>query len=359
MKVCIVVSNITACAGTERVVIGVANYLVHLKYEVVIISLFSKYGSAYFQLDSNITIIHVGAYKYTEKGWLQKTWGRFSSLYNSYRVIRRVRADIYIGTSVNTNVLSILFSPSKRIIGCEHFAATVPMNSCLRLFRNRIYRRLVRLIVLTQRDCDYYKKNKVKAKVIQNTIPFPIPLSYPYKSKVVLAVGRHSREKAFDRLLSIWKKIEHARLDWHLILVGEGDLLEYNKEVATKLEIKNVQFLPFQKNIQDYYMNASLYFMTSLYEALPMVLIEAKACGCVCISYDCKTGPAEIIKDGNDGFLISEGDEDSFVNKALLLMEDQNKRTIMGKRAMVNAQDYSNISIMPKWKNLLDTVMQI
>lgn len=358
MKIVFIITDITNCAGTERVVTGVANYLASLSYDVSIVSLSSKQGKAYFPLNEKIKISHLNSYSYVNKGLLSRIWGRISSVYKFYTTMRNVQADIYIGTSVNTNVLSLLFCPTNKVIGCEHFSAIAPMNPILRKFRNLIYKKLARLIVLTKHAHDYYTQLGVKVEVIPNSVAFKNSSDLPVKSKIALAVGRHSQEKGFDRLLSIWKEVEKVRTDWELLIIGEGDLYEYNQNVAKTLGLKTVRFLPFQKNVQPYYQKASLYLMTSLYESLPMVLIEAKMCGCVCVSYNCKTGPAEIIKNGEDGCLIPEGNPNLFVEKVLNLMDDQVMMERMGAKAMINAEDYSPDKILPKWKQILNEVYE-
>ena len=86
--------------------------------------------------------------------------------------MRNVQADIYIGTSVNTNVLSLLFCPTNKVIGSEHFSATAPMNPILRKFRNLIYKKLARLVVLTKHAYDYYTQFGIKVEVIPNSVAF-------------------------------------------------------------------------------------------------------------------------------------------------------------------------------------------
>lgn len=358
MKIIFVITNITNCAGTERVVTSIANYFVSLSHEVSIISLFSKQGKAYFPLNNAIKVIHLNSYPYTNKGLVSRIWGRFVSAIKFIKIIRKAPADVYIGTSVNTNVLLLLFNSSKKNIGCEHFAANVPMNTFFRIFRDAIYKNLNRLVVLTKRDFEYYNKKGIAVEIIPNSIPFVVRTNNSFKTNIALAVGRHTRQKSFDRLLYIWKNIENKRTDWELLIIGEGELYEYNQNVANTLGLKTVRFLPFQKDVQSYYQKASLYLMTSLYEALPMVLIEAKMCGCVCVSYDCKTGPAEIIKDGEDGCLIPEGNQNLFVEKVLNLMDDQVMMERMGAKAMINAEDYSPDKILPKWKQILNEVYE-
>lgn len=355
MKIAFVITDITRCAGTERVVVNIANYLVNHSHNISIISLSSAKGGAYFALDERIKIVHLNAYSYTGKGFWSKIRGRFSALRKFNKAMGGSHADIYIGTSVNTNVLLLLFCHSSKIIGCEHFAATVPMNYFLRIFRNLMYRRLDYLVVLTQRDYNYYHNRGVNAIIIPNSVPFVISEGFR-NGKKALAIGRHTQQKSFDRLLEIWRKVEDVRTDWELLIIGEGDLLEYNRGIANKLGLKTVRFLPFQKNVYDFYLESSLYLMTSLYEALPMVLIEAKMCGCVCISYDCETGPAEIIKTGEDGFLIPNGKNELFISQVLALMDDAALRERMSKKAIINSKEYLPENILPKWEMLIDNI---
>jgi glycosyltransferase involved in cell wall biosynthesis len=88
-----------------------------------------------------------------------------------------------------------------------------------------------------------------------------------------------------------------------------------------------------------------------------MVLIEAMASGLPCVAYDCPIGPRAIINDGVNGFLIEDGNVDSFVQKLDLLIEDENLRIKMGKNAQESVKKYDLDSIMQQWKSLFETLL--
>lgn len=353
-KIAIAISDITKCGGTERTVIALANYLSQNVKHVEIISLFSKSDTnTFFSLNEKIEISHLSILSYTGKSPARKLCGWITSLIKCYKGIRCSDSDILIGTSRNTNILLLLYKRGRKVIGCEHFASSVPMNSMLKKMRNISYRKLEKLIVLTERDVFYYSCLNINVKLIPNATPFEMP-RYCEKENVAIAVGRHTEEKAFDKLIKLWKKVEDYTSVWTLYIIGEGELLEYNKQIALENNCRRIKFLPFQKNIIESYKKASLYLMTSLYEALPMVLIEAKTCGCVCVSYDCDTGPREIIVNDEDGFIIPVDDENMFVKRILQLIDDKKLLNIMSKKAVANSKEYSAEYIMPKWLALID-----
>lgn len=353
MKIVIVISNILKCGGTERVVCGVANYLSQ-KYKVEIISLFSNGGESFFELSPNVTIHHLFVDSYENKSFKNKILGWIKSVYSYRKFVKTINPDIYIGTSRNTNIMALLFGGKSIVIGCEHFSALSPMNGFLRKFRDNAYKKLDRLVVLTQKDCNYYKENKIRAEVIPNSVSYTPCNNIQGKSKIALAVGRHSKEKAFDKLIGIWRQIENQNPDWKLYIIGDGELFDYNKSLADKAGLKNVSFIPFQKNIQEYYKQASLYLMTSLYEAFPMVLIEAQTYGCVCISYNCETGPAEIINDRINGCLVEYDNREMFVEKFAMLANNDDLMKNMARKAIHDAERFSPNSIMLKWLNLIN-----
>ena len=176
------------------------------------------------------------------------------------------------------------------------------------------------------------------------------------KSKKVIAVVRNSYEKGLDRLLAIWQKVVANQPDWILDIYGESvtDLKQTVLELGMEL---NVNLNEPVKNISEKYLNSSVYVMTSRSEGFPMVLLEAMACGLPCIAYDCPIGPRSIIKEGNNGFLIEDGNVDSFVQKLELLINDKNLRVKMGENAQESVKVYDLDSIMQQWKSLFESLV--
>ena len=97
--------------------------------------------------------------------------------------------------------------------------------------------------------------------------------------------------------------------------------------------------------------------MTSRSEGFPMVLLEAMASGLPCVAYDCPTGPRVVIEKGENGFLIEDGNVDSFVQKLELLIEDENLRIKMGINAQESVKKYDLESIMQQWKSLFESLV--
>lgn len=105
-------------------------------------------------------------------------------------------------------------------------------------------------------------------------------------------------------------------------------------------------------------MNSSFYVMSSRYEGFGMVLAEAMACGLPCVSFDCPSGPSEIITDGVDGFLVEDGNIGQLAEKIKVLMSNQDLRKQMGEEARKNIQRFSPEKIMPQWDDLFKTVLE-
>lgn len=177
------------------------------------------------------------------------------------------------------------------------------------------------------------------------------------KQKRVIAVARNSYEKGLDRLLIVWQKVVAEHPDWILDIYGDSvtDLRPLVVELGMEF---NVNLNETVKNISEKYLTASLYVMASRSEGFPMVLLEAMASGLPCVAYDCPTGPRAIIKEGENGFLIENGNVDSFVQKLELLIQDENLRVQMAKNAQQSIKKYDLENIMQQWKSLFESLVK-
>lgn len=175
------------------------------------------------------------------------------------------------------------------------------------------------------------------------------------KSKKVIAVARNSYEKGLDRLLVIWKKVVVKHPDWILEIYGES-VIDLSSLIRNLDLENNVNLNEPVKNIADKYLFSSVYVMTSRSEGFPMVLLEAMASGLPCIAYDCPSGPRAIIEDGKNGFLVKDGNVDSFVEKLEKLIENENLRIEMGKKANESTKKYKIETIMQQWKSLFESL---
>ena len=153
--------------------------------------------------------------------------------------------------------------------------------------------------------------------------------------------------------MDIWKKIEEKDSEWKLYIIGSGEDKEKLLNQKESLNLKRVIFIENTKNIKEYYEKASIYLMTSRFEGLPMTLIEAQSFGLPIISYDIKTGPKDIVNNGEDGYLIVDDNRDEFINRFLELSQNRKKIQEFSQRAYENSKRFKLDNIIKKWKEIL------
>ncbi len=212
-----------------------------------------------------------------------------------------------------------------------------------------------KFIVLTEGN-----KNEWKSKNVQ-VIPNPLPFFPDEKStltnKKVIAVGKQSYQKGFDRLLNAWALLGEEFQDWQLHIYGKLDENLGLEKLAEQLKIKDqVFFHAPEKKIEEKYAESSIFVLSSRYEGFGMVLIEAMSFGIPCVSFDCNYGPSDIIRNNEDGFLVENGNEKELVEKLQLLMKNETLRQEMGEKARENVQRFSPQNVVKQWDELFKKI---
>jgi glycosyltransferase involved in cell wall biosynthesis len=155
------------------------------------------------------------------------------------------------------------------------------------------------------------------------------PVEHPWfqsgESPVVLSVGRLTYQKDYGTLLRAFAQVR-KELFCRLVILGEGDERQRLEMLAEQLGVKeDVTFLGFVENPYKYMARASVFALSSRYEGLPNVLIEALACGVPVVSTDCLSGPREILLDGQAGLLVPVGDDKTMAQGILSLLRDRDR----------------------------------
>lgn len=214
-----------------------------------------------------------------------------------------------------------------------------------------------RFVVLTEEDRELWRKLPNMC-VIPNPLPFESLELADVSIKRVIAAGRYDYQKNFEALIDIWSRVAPDFPDWRLDIYGDGGLREALQERVDRLGLRHSLTLQRPtKQIAQEYLSSSVYAMTSRYEGLPMVLLEAQSVGLPIISYTCKCGPRDIITDSVDGFLVEEGDADMFASKLRLLMSDVALRTRMSNAGHKASARYRLSDIMGQWEQLFEEVL--
>jgi glycosyltransferase involved in cell wall biosynthesis len=143
----------------------------------------------------------------------------------------------------------------------------------------------------------------------QASAPIDHPWFSPGAPPVILGVGRLAAQKDFVTLVRAFARVR-ARRPIRLMILGEGKKRRELEELADSLGVRQDLALPgFEENPFAYMARAAVFALSSAYEGLPGVLIQAMACGCPVVSTDCPSGPREILEHGSYGPLVPVGDD--------------------------------------------------
>lgn len=216
----------------------------------------------------------------------------------------------------------------------------------------RSVRKVQMTVALTNGDAEEWRKLTRKVCVIPNAVHLNESGSFSdCQSKTAIFVGRLCMQKDVFLLLRIWKNIHGQHPDWQLNIFGDGELKEDVQSEIDRLDA-NVNLHPPTSNIMDQYKKSSMLLMTSRFEPFGLVLPEAMSCGLPVIAFDCPYGPADIITDGVDGYLIKDRKEDFFSQRVCQLIESHDLRVQMGQNGIISSRRYNTSDIMSKWIQL-------
>lgn len=194
-----------------------------------------------------------------------------------------------------------------------------------------------------------------------HAIPNPIALDDLQKSlgvgdpglpdipgRFILGVGRLHQQKGFDRLLKAFARI--AAADLRLVILGEGSERDKLQAQAEDLGIGPLVHFPGAvENPFPWYRQAACFVLSSRYEGFSNVLIEAMACGCPVVSFDCHYGPSEIIEDGVSGLLVPEGDVEGLARAIRRVLEDDRLRQALRKAGKERARQFDVKEVARQW----------
>ena len=385
MKIAYCLFGTYSAGGLERVTAVKANWLAEHGYEVYLVTSGHAGRPSYYPLHPSVKHIDLGLC-YEVPGAISRfeAYRRNLPKYRKHKelleqLFAEIRPDIAVAAGWHEGTfLYQLKDGSKKII--EHhiwrnanFALyslylkqmshvtllrrvksglLVLWNRWLTYKQGRYDQKFDRLVVLTEEDKTYCTHCPTTS-VIPNPITAPSSEVSPLSDKVILAVGRLDNQKNFPGLIDIWALIAKDYPDWKLRIVGEGytdtRILQKVKEYSLEGQF---ELCPFTNNVQEHYLSSSIFTTTSDFEGFGLVLVEAESMGLPLVSYACPCGPRDIIRDGQDGFLVERGDMKTFAARLRQLIEDEELRRRMGQAAKVNSQRFSLDNVMKQWEAL-------
>lgn len=355
--------------GMERVLANKANYLAQKGHEVVIVTTDQQHKAPFFKLSSSIRQydLNINYSANNGKGIWSKLlffpWKQWKHRARLKKLLGEQKADIVVSMfdgdasflwktkDGSRKVLEIHFSRYKRL-QYNRSGLWKWVDKYRTKQDEAIARKYDRFVVLTEEDRQYWGELP-NIRVIPNANTFETKEAASLENPRAIAVGRLEEQKGFEDMIRAWQHVYSHYPEWKLSIFGQGSLRQKLLDLIESLSLKNVVSLENPvSDIKNKYLDSSILLMTSRYEGLPMSLLEAQCCGLPMVSYTCKCGPRDIIRDGKNGYLIPEGDIQLFAEKVNKIIENQALRKEMGKQSKELSANFQEDRIMGLWESL-------
>lgn len=361
--------------GVERVLTLKANYFAEvLGYDITIILTDGVDKPSFFPLSEKVHVVNLNIG--FEELWFKSFIWKVIHYLPKQRVFKkrltdelfRIRPDFTVSLlRREINFISDIDDGSKKIgeihINRAHYRNFMPnrTNPLKELFAKfwmsgllAKVRRLDRFVVLTEYDRQAWS-DVLQVSVIPNPLPFYPELVSTLQQKRIIAVGRYFDEKGYDMLLKAWSLVEKQAKGWCLDIYGDG-LKSHYVQIANELGLdKNrCRLNDSIVDVQSEYLNSSFFVCSSRYEGFGMGIIEAMACGLPVVAFDCPWGPRSIIRDGEDGMLVEDGNVGLLAETMLSLINNPDLLSSLAQNARTNVQRFKMENIAKKWQLLFD-----
>lgn len=376
MKIVYCTDSICYPGGIQNITITKANGLAQMGHQVWIIVTDNKYPPLH-PIDPKVQVINLDI-NYFEDDWKSKFYVIKSILIKRKqhkkaisKLLNEIKPNVVISTGTSEkNFLAKIQIESKPVFIREIHSLKNYRLAHARTFIDKItaifgdwydyswnIKNYDQIVVLTNEDKEINWKNNNKVCVIGNPITIPIESSTLTSYKFITA-GRLVYIKNHQSLINAWKIVNQKHPDWQLEIWGDGPLKNKLLEQINNLGLDHKVLLKgYTNDIISQMLRASGCILSSLYEGISLVLIEAMSCGLPLISYACPCGPKELIDHGKNGFLCEVNNEIKLAEYICTIIEDNTLRIKMGQASKKKAEEFQLDRILTKWINLFQTLI--
>jgi GalNAc-alpha-(1->4)-GalNAc-alpha-(1->3)-diNAcBac-PP-undecaprenol alpha-1,4-N-acetyl-D-galactosaminyltransferase len=363
MRLTLVISSLSS-GGAERVMSIMANYWAEKAWPVSLLTLDDGREAPFYKLHPKVIRIALGI-SAPSANRLQGILNNLERICTLRGAIRRSEPDVVIAFMEKVNVLTLLATVglnlpvvvSERID--PHFYPIGKIWSCLRTWA---YRRTGCLVVQTESAKAFFSE-----PIQRRTRVIPNPVIRPPESaagsnrgirKQIIGIGRLTPQKGFDLLLNAFAQIASRHPDWSVVVWGDGEAREALEQQRDQLGLRDqVRFPGRTKRPFQQLREADLFILSSRFEGFPNALCEAMACGLPVISFDCQSGPREIIRDNVDGLLVPNGDVVALASAMERLMSNEDELKRLSSRAVEVIERFGLEKIMATWGHVLNNAV--
>lgn len=288
-----------------------------------------------------------------------------ASLRTDLAVLRELRSmgpGVLVTTRPTLHALAAQFAPPHvMVVAQEHLNFTSRPRSLLNEMAQHA-RGLNAVAVLTDRDradmTDLLRStlgiDAPPVVTLANPVAWPTRPALVERDRVIVAAGRLMRQKGFDRLIEAFAPLAERFPDWRVEVHGDGPERDALEAMVSRLGLQGrVRLLGFNDRLPDALDRAAVFALSSRFEGLPLVAIEAMGHRLPIVAFDCPRGPRELVRDGANGFLVPDGDIPAFSQALARLMSDPALREGLGAEGRGDARSYDVPAIAGDWQRLI------
>lgn len=356
LKICAVIHSFCP-GGMERVMSELIAHFSEKENVEVHLILYGIKRDVFYSIPDSV-ILHKPGFEFNDS---IRTLHTFRTLFYLRKKVKEIDPDTILsfGELWNSFVLLALYGLKYPVYVSDRCSPKKSLSKKHEYLRNWLYPKAKGIIAQTEKAKHLYleKFNHPNIRIIGNPIrPVDSSSSNNEKENIVLSVGRLIKTKHHDKLIELFLSI--ARPDWKLVIVG-GDAQKQNgmerlkKLVSSKNAEDKVLLEGYREDVDSYYSKSKIFAFTSSSEGFPNVIGEAMTAGLPVVAFDCVAGPSEMIKDGENGFLIPLFDYDTFEEKLSRLINNEQLRLNMGENAEQSIKEFSVERIGDKYFNFI------
>ncbi|MET3982656.1 glycosyltransferase family 4 protein [Streptomyces sp. PvR034] len=377
MKISFLINNIYGIGGTNRTVINLAEAL-SADHEVEIVSVFRRTGAPpKFAISPQVTVralvdLRPGAAG-ADRGHpdlagptlvvpRQEEFHEQYSALSDRRIIDELSgtgADVVIGTRPSLNLFVARYAREGALRVAQEHMTHLAVPGAVRAEMARRYPRLDLVTTVTEADARSFRTHTpvpgVPVHAVPNSVPRPVVAPSDGTRKVIVSAGRMHHVKRYDLLVRAFARLAPEFPDWRLRIYGDGDEAGALRTLVNDLDLAGrILLMGGFSPIESEWAKGSIAAVTSSAESFGMTLVEAMRCGLPVVATDCPVGPREILRDGEDGFLVANGDVDAIAEGLGRLMADAPLRARMAAAALRGAERYDPAVIAARYTALFE-----
>lgn len=338
--------------GVLKIISDLTNKLVISIDEVVVLSL-GDVDSFAFDINKSINFISLNMKKYNTTFYtgVKKLKWFFDTEKLIKPIAMKYKDAVWVTSSPPLTLMLGLIKHKYdlRVVGCDHISTLYRKNNFIQFFRNKLLKKIDVMVALTPQDREYYISHGINSVYIPNGVEIG-ENNYVNSRKNIVFVGRFHEVKQPLVAMDLFCEFNKLNPGFKLKMFGHGSLEnEMHNFIALKECQDFIEIINDEINPDNIYSNALALIMTSKVEGLPMVLLEAISRNIPCLAIDCPYGPANIISESINGFLIN-GDYSDFESKLNSCKE------LVKKDFRYSISRFEINNVASEWLELLKTV---